>query len=257
MGNKNRTIKHSELDRQNEYILIRHLKSKLYSEQYITLSSLIVNDSVIIQHSMDIMHTKYLINGYFRQFNENVPNDVHYICFIFYFIDVPFQFTHTNTEHVEITENGTRIKSVSGYHDIYISICVSSDVGWNNGIHSWSIKSNKSDIQHSIGVTTNYSDAIIKGKRIYDLNGQTICYDGGNGWSGTIHIEHGVVLSHAPCWSTGDIITTTLNCNEWTVTFYKNSDFVGSFNLKHKNKVYYPVIGMMVKTLNDNDYKLL
>eukprot|EP01084_Bolivina_argentea_P046689 85984_1 len=173
MGNKNRTIKHSELDRQNEYILLRRLKSKLYSEQYITWSSSIVNDSVIIQHSMDIMHTKYLINGYFRQSNENVPNDIHYICFIFYFIDVPFQFTHTNTEHVEITENGTRIKSFSGIKSGYIPICVSSDVGWDNGIHSWSIKSNKSDIQQSIGVATNYLDAVIQGQRIYHLNGQT------------------------------------------------------------------------------------
>ena len=159
-----------------------------------------------------------------------------------------FRFTHTDTNYAQIIEDGTRIKSL-GKDCPYI--CTTSSTGWEKGTHYWSIKSHGSDPGYQcIGVITNYSDATKYNITPASL-GKYLYYDGDNG----LISRQGITIANVNGWATGDVIKTTLDCDEWKVTFHKNDELIGTYDIENKNEKYYPVLQMC--GCSGHNYKLL
>eukprot|EP01084_Bolivina_argentea_P320102 555344_1 len=71
-----------------------------------------------------------------------------------------FKFTHTFSQHADILENGTRIKTKGPDYGCFL---VTSSNGWNKGKHHWSIKCISIEYgSHMVGIglTTDYSVAM-------------------------------------------------------------------------------------------------
>ena len=177
---------------------------------------------------MDAFRVELLIFGYIRQQEKeldlymNIPIGINKIIHDLYPV-LLFTFGDHNEKALLLDNDRTIIKgndpvsnSCSGYL-VYADSSQYSNTGFNKGIHLWSIKSLLtqrygdlwSGCYASIGVTTQKNDKLINK-----------CHHGKikigyNSWYQTLNDFD---LSHDV------IVTIKLNCNDWTVTYYKDKE---------------------------------
>ena len=128
----------------------------------------------------------------------------------------------------------------SGYA-VYADFAQSWDIGLNKGVHTWSIKKcyQHSSCFASIGVTTEKNDKLINEWHHASnrINGQVI------DWIDSAKTGCNSNYQGCPDWGQqGIIITVILNCNDWTVTYYKKDRNFAICTAKDKiepNKCYF------------------
>eukprot|EP01084_Bolivina_argentea_P146080 255880_1 len=102
-----------------------------------------------------------------------------------------------------------------------------NDSGYNKGIYFWSVKLNTIHSFRSVGVTTEMSKEFVE-----QFNG---------------YLEFWPIHKHGSCsfwdgynaqWTYEEIITVKLNCDEWTVTYFRNNKKVKMDHIP-PNKSYF------------------
>eukprot|EP01084_Bolivina_argentea_P124556 220715_1 len=186
--------------------------------------------------------------GYIRRITKDIPSKIIDLCVLYGSFDI-LKFMYFPSKFATVTENGTRCLSLGGHK----SCCFVSSFGWKEGIHSFKIKINKFNFRRDFGVVTNNKNAINPSRNLFEL-GSNAYYDG---YDGLIIVNSIPVKQSLPLLNERDIIEVIVNCNEWTIEFHVNSKFIAKTQLKHKNKTYFPAIGIETVTEGDHDYKLL
>ena len=112
---------------------------------------------------------------------------------------------------------------------MYADLQQYNDIGINKGIHLWSIKVlliKRSHCYLSIGITTEKNMNIINHKSTK----KTWIKEGSN--------SHCDIPFAEPRIDAGDTVTMELNCNEWSVTYYRNKSVIKTDKID-ANKCYY------------------
>lgn len=187
-----------------------------------------------------------LISGYIREEERklglymHIPDGIDRIMHKFYPL-LLFKFGECNSKALKITENGTVIEGTNldcWGRLVYADLGQYSDVGLNHGVHIWSIKgTNKkcnkfSNCFSSIGVTTEKNTDLI------------------NNWyhrGTTENMHYWVPKGRSPFQSHYQdgyylvlpmTLTIKLDCDNWTVTYYKNKEEFKKDEIK-PNQSYY------------------
>ena len=109
---------------------------------------------------------------------------------------------------------------------IYADLYNMNDIGFNSGVHYWSIKAlpfewatssdDYSPCYRSIGITTIRNDAIINldtrrfiGSHVFDQDGYHYHYD-----------------SVSYKWAKNETLTIKLDCDNWTVSYFLETEIV-------------------------------
>ena len=198
-------------------------------------------------HGIDL---QLLLSGYVREHENvlqlymNVPDGIVQIMHNLYPI-LLFTFGDFNKERFILSDDNTILKgnnnSCDGYM-IYADLGKNNDIGLKEGVHFWTIKSlfchekdawnEFADCYCSIGVTTE------KNKEIINENQGGV--EVGNNEYVTWIFERGINSYLDISYHHNDAITITikLDCNEWKVTYYANTEKVKQDQIE-PNKYYY------------------
>ena len=164
-----------------------------------------------------------LVYGYIRNeektFNSFIPDGIYKIVQDLYPIS-PFRFGDFKQGLFIVNDDKTILKGTDGRNSkpchgnmVYADLGELYDRGINNGVHLWSVKClvRRALCFASIGVTTEKNDKWInewygKGKIQWINKGyNSFCLGSGK-------------------WNKDEVITIKLDCNQWTVKYYKDSD---------------------------------
>ena len=169
-----------------------------------------------------------LISGYCRRIEKKfklfIANDINQIIYKLYPI-LLFKFGDHNKIALNVSDDGTILKGNGPQENqcngflCYADLGQYSDTGLKQGIHLWSIKSlvdyesQWSVCFSTIGVTTEKNDKLINE---WNHNGDSEVH-----W-----ISTGFSSYHEECYDfkSDVVVTIKLNCNEWTVTYYKDKE---------------------------------
>ena len=176
-----------------------------------------------------------LICGYVREkeqeykFFMNVPDGILKIMHELYPL-LLFKFGEHRKNVFKVNDDRTELKgsgNCSGYL-CYADLEQYNDTGFNKGVHLWSIKFlGDCSCFLSVGVTTEKNDTLINkwngpnGARAHWI------YDGYNSY-----------YKGYDDWLRNKVITLKLDCNNWTVTYYKDDKEYKVDNIK-KDKSYF------------------
>ena len=173
---------------------------------------------------------EFLICGYIRENEEelklymNIPSGIAeiihelYPVLLFRFGDCTEGVFKLDDDRL-ILEGGNPMdaRSCNG-HFIYADLGQFNNIGFNQGIHLWSIKNLNEfgSCFRSIGVTTEKNDEIINE---FSHNGRNSC----NHW---MKEEENTCHSYYEGfdWGGNQTITVKLNCNDWIVTYYTDGE---------------------------------
>eukprot|EP01083_Nonionella_stella_P022756 62917_1 len=160
--------------------------------------------------------------------------------------DSTFCFDIYEPNFIKVTMNGT---IAIGAKNCSYSI-ISTKTGFSKGVHEWKIKFLKILHHHSNpGIITNVND-LCSVKRGYNQ----LKNSAGSKCCGTLYMWHdwdkqlqgyhdGVLTLHQGCSNinVNDIITVVLDCDNWTLTFLRNEQHIGSMNITPA-QTYHPCI---------------
>lgn len=181
---------------------------------------------------VDLDDAKYLVYGYIKNStNEyhlfmNIANAIIEVIYSYY---QHLKFNYYNKKAFDVSEDGTVIRGnrylACGAWTAYISS--PGNKGFNKGIHYLAIKNMKNDKTEcfrNIGILSQRNEMIITDNILstWDKYDKIIasCYIGRDKW----HYN--------------ETISLELDCNEWTVTYWKDDDL---FKIDHipPNKSYH------------------
>eukprot|EP01084_Bolivina_argentea_P046413 85469_1 len=187
-----------------------------------------------------------LVSGYIREHEDNlqlymvVPNGIIQHITKFYPSVIGFGLHHK--AHFIVSENGIILRgdnehTCSGYM-IYAETSEQDKNGYNNGIHTWSIlslSSRSSACYQSIGVTTRKPSQIWFETRTshWPSNTDMISHN-----DNKILKTDSYYSGYNEKWEQNEIISVKLNCNNWTVTFYKGIHQLRKDNIRN-NRSYF------------------
>ena len=195
-----------------------------------------------------------LLSGYIREKeNEfdlymNVPDGIDKIMHELYPL-LMFKFGDCNPDGIKLNEdrtiligNNPKTNQCNG-HVVYADLGEYNDIGLNKGIHFWSIKSIRSKKGYhtfsgcyaSIGVTTEKNDEIIKH---WDWRGPKKHRNKFTDRKHFVHTGYGSHCQKCYGFSHDVIVTTKLDCNDWSVTYYKDKEQYKKENIP-SNQYYY------------------
>eukprot|EP01084_Bolivina_argentea_P199755 341737_1 len=203
-------------------------------------------------------HIDGLMSGYIRELYTNNSSDdiediiyeIIDICVMYYFI-APL-FTNSHSKHATMIEKGTRFVS-SGVDNI--DICYPSDEGFRNGIHMWRLlcidcaerEIDEINVGYAIGVSTDFMNC----DRLIDKLQNSIYYDGNSGIISRCFKEK--ICDTKSKWGKGDEIVLSLDCDERKISFYKNGENVGIYDIETQ-KAYYLIV--QLNSSKGYDFKL-
>ena len=194
-----------------------------------------------------------LISGYIREIEEefelftNIPTELGKIINDLYPVLI-FKFGDHNKKIFKLNEDASILEGndppsyyfsnmadCSGYF-LYADLGQYNDSGLNKGVHSWSIKSLLtsdwfSGCYASIGVTTEKNDKLIEKWNSFDGNNTHWINEGYNS-----HIQR---TSSIPSKVT---ITIKLDCNNWTVTYYKDLEEFKKARIEPQQSYYFAML---------------
>ena len=186
-------------------------------------------------------HLKLLVYGYVREVESvlnlfmNIPDGIIKLIYSLYPL-LLFKFGDFKAGLYDVNDDktilkGTKQGSCNG-HVIYADLSQYSDKGLNKGIHLWTIKflANYPSCFASMGVTTQKSDKLIN----------NWCHDGGNtrGHYLPDDNQYDVYYQGYSQWYKNEIVTMKLNCNDWTVTWFKDKKEIQKKQIE-PHKFYY------------------
>ena len=152
-------------------------------------------------------------------------------------------FSLFDKNNVTITNMGKTIKSIGDSCPWVVSYC--SNI-ITTGIHTWRIKLVSSTCEYygHIGIVDNITNVISneatkeidvfewKNFCLYKETGQIISKMESNNTT-TINVKE---------WELGEVVTVSINCHMWQVSFYKDGKVLGAPVKILPNTKYYPVI---------------
>ncbi len=119
--------------------------------------------------------------------------------------------TGTVLESINLTHNSQISSMIIGYYD--------SIVGYNSGIHKWSVK--RVAVNGNGNIRGIRSIGVISPRcRINELS---LGLSYGKKWDNTSTGSHFDGQSEYSRWKSDEIMTVVLNCNEWKVVYYKTT----------------------------------
>eukprot|EP01083_Nonionella_stella_P147662 466317_1 len=186
------------------------------------------------------------INGFSRlNAIHNIPSVILDVILTFYYVHLEhITFPIFAGEFVCMSKNNTDFKAIRG--DWEPNRMASADIGYNSGYHVWKIKCIQSDMRsnQAIGVWSDYEDAF-----------SPLCWFGNNArshnyfWHGynrygifsvVNNVENRIESIIVDGWTSGDVLTVILDCDNWTMCFQKNDeDACVPFNIA-PDITYYP-----------------
>ena len=181
----------------------------------------------------DRNHLDLLIGGYIREKETeyelymNIPDGINKIMHDLYPI-LLFKFGEHNPKSLQVNNDRTILKGNDPKKKrcngafVFADLGQYNDIGLNKGIHLWSIKSlwnNKRQFAGcyaSIGITTEKNHEMIK-EWTYSYDGKMIYW---------VNTEKGYHYHEQDCYTFKPdvIVTIKLNCDNWTVTYYKDTE---------------------------------
>eukprot|EP01084_Bolivina_argentea_P100020 179684_1 len=167
-------------------------------------------------------------------------------------IKAKFQFTNYNNAIVTISENGTRVKTDKGAGCAWTA--VTSKTGWNSGKYVWKVKCIATKGSHGgdmIGVVTDY-DKVTTNPPLNNMgSGVHFAYDCIRTYNGA---KRSQITNNIQTFKSDDIMTISMDCDLWKITFHLNETDLGTYDLV-PNKKYHPAIALC--GCSGYDYKLL
>eukprot|EP01084_Bolivina_argentea_P183795 317104_1 len=173
---------------------------------------------------------KLLISGYMHQQELTfkilvIPNVMIQLVFDFY--DKLIKFGKYNTKQFILSDNNTVLtgKGSCGGFMIYadISMC---NKGYNKGIHAWSVVALSTDYTTTKSLDANYATTNAFSECFQSI-GITSTYDDKCNYNSghwrclNSSASDSFFQGHRGNWKHNEIITVVLNCNNWSVTYYK------------------------------------
>ena len=193
-----------------------------------------------------VTHLDLLICGYLRETEDeyelymNIPTGIAKIICDLYPLLI-FKFGDCKEDAFKISKDGTILQGNDPRnnkcfgHAIYADLGKYSEIGLNKGVYLWSIKflggewsyEQTADCYASIGVTSQRNEQLINNAYTGDWTSHWLTKDGCNSYyRGMDH------------WHKNEIITMKLNCNDWTVEYYKDKKLVQSDKIE-SNQSYF------------------
>ena len=191
-----------------------------------------------------------LIFGFVRLFENknilstNIPSGLIQIIIQFY-PKLIICFGKCNKEKFEVLSDGLEIKGKTtndcmGYL-VYGELM--NDNGFDEGINIWSIMNMKNDCDnnwedsecyHNIGVISEFNDEFVNedGFDVWPYYYEKINDVDYSFYDSLAYDQSGIT------WRKNDVITMILNCNEWTVSYYKNNDKTKPFQKDNINEYF-------------------
>ena len=179
-----------------------------------------------------------LIAGYVREEEEQLELDMPVsrgIIQIMYqlYPELLFTFGDFSRDYFMLNDDKTILKGNNESCDgrlAYADLKEYNNIGFNKGIHFWSIAYPHAMCYASIGVTTEKNDKLIN-ECVGDWEDQFDEEHQGqndnlwvdcpnwiiNGYNSYFEVDH-----RSGGYSKGDIVTMKLDCNDWIVTYYLN-----------------------------------
>eukprot|EP01084_Bolivina_argentea_P230590 389017_1 len=209
-------------------------------------------------------NAEMLISYILRQdegiYDIQIPRCINYLCLLYFYENtnvIFYDYDHCNSWNVDIRENGKKVRVSSN------TIFIFSDVGYESGYHSWSVKLHNVYNCQALGITEHNDATYRYGYNIFDseLNkqlGDRYIYAGdtNHGWRGSTEMRPYILSAsnnrlkydkklklNNNRWECDDVITVECNFNDkqWTIQFFKNSKpLADKINVNNK-KMYYPV----------------
>ena len=171
-----------------------------------------------------------------QQTSISIPNGI--ILYIINYFPVLYKFGLFDKKIFAVSEDKLFLKalnqSCSGYL-IYADLYEKNGTGLNKGVHYWSIK--LVDVNgfcyRSIGITTAKNEQIIEQNADYFVGQNQVAETAGYHYyyDGTHNLE----------WLKNDTFTIKLDCDNWNVSYYKNSELKRQDEIKC-NENYFLVL---------------
>ena len=164
------------------------------------------------------------------------------IKFVIDYFPALYKFGLHDESNFVVSDDKLSLQAISGKCDgfmIYADLYHKNDIGFNAGIHYWSVKAlqsiwgsrfdGRSTCYRSIGITTTKTKQIVK--KIVDTFVSESQVSGYHYYFNGCRADDG--------WIDGQIITVKLNCNEWTVSYYKDSAFKRMENIEPNQHYFF------------------
>eukprot|EP01084_Bolivina_argentea_P116639 207216_1 len=197
---------------------------------------------------------KDLVHGYMRMseislWKNNsdayykIPLSIQHICLTFYFIHMKFD---VYTE----SDNDCNINPVQNNGTIFIGQCDETGYGavnagcsiaHNDGISKYKLQIKQLE-EFAFGITSNINNA--KGNAFfyeYDDWSVYVCFDENGAWpwfSYKTNDGEKAFEDYKVGIKNSDYVTMELDCNEWRLSYYVNSTFIGECEIEPNLKYY-------------------
>ena len=189
---------------------------------------------------------EFIVFGYIRlNYADEIPDDITRICLDYYNkIEITWDtFCDGLTDSVSDDGLEVEINGRAPYSTF------ASSVGWNKGIHSFTLKQLDSmTYQFGIGVISSHDIPNIQSKDgnyfMFSSNKSTIgyCLDGFSIYSINAGDYRHIADNELNLISAGDKITIIVDCDEWKIYFYINDMRIHSEMIDMvKSQTYHPV----------------
>ena len=186
-----------------------------------------------------------IIFGYVRlNYNDRFPNDINGLCLEYYDkIEIVWDvFRDELADHVSSDGLEVRLSSSQNTYSTF-----ASSMGWNKGIHCYTIEQLDSTNCIGIGVLSSEGIQAIAGEGYKDYfmfpkQNDAIGYSLDYKSIFTLREDsfQFKMSSNSKAVSKGDKVTIVVDCDEWRITFYVNDKVCNKSMSLVEDKVYHP-----------------
>ena len=179
------------------------------------------------------IRTELLVNGYVRviidtlgghTLFENVPNYIHSLCMLFYFV---YEYFDIIGKGVSVSDDRSRITRNSDVDPsnryLNTSFGKTKILSMESKIYRWEIKIHKGSRFVTIGISSNYDHRDKHFVKTISSVSDKHIYYAYNGYGGIkADVDEGIVVYSKAAGHVRDIIELELDLIEKKITFYKN-----------------------------------
>ena len=241
-----------------DYLYWTHLDNEQEIAEFASESGFIGSPKTnsLLNHRYDHLIAGYVTREILNEQSNDYPLDINSII-IHFLGDIFVIFDIYHTAHQQcIQKQGTIIKRAAGTYGIkggaeyssrWVYFSVGSSMEMDHGYYSFDIKCVEPNRYDAIGITSDLSICEERNMWFGDGTGHTYCYKGGGAIAG-LASQIGI-----QSWEKNDLLSVKIDCEAWTVSFYRNGQLMGKAVDMEKNVKYHAFIGT---AMNETEYHL-